>query len=318
MALVLAESFDSGIPAGFASVVLGTGGAGALTATYNSGAQAVDLEKGGLNGAWVLDAAGYQPNLRVLLDIEQLSADNGQSSASGIGLSYRAQGEDFHHVVAIFPESNVVAMYRGNPSSPIDLTAVDGGTSPAVPALAGRRNLELRVVQTAGTSRQVQVYVDGAAVLIGAVTSISPGAALLPGVFLRDCSYRLHSVEVYSDAALFVPQGSAFSAVGARLAPGLPAGNGAVLGGLVRHDAADGGPDRIAGTVQIDGTPVTPAARRVRLHDQASGRVVRETWSDAAGAYSFEKLARRPYYVIAFDHTGLHDPVARDQRIPVP
>lgn len=89
-------------------------------------------------------------------------------------------------------------------------------------------------------------------------------------------------------------------------------------GGRMSFDLYDGGHARIAGTVQIDGTPATPAARRVRLHDQATGRVVRETWSDAAGAYSFEKLAQRPYYVIAFDHTGLHDPVARDQRIPVP
>ena len=70
-------------------------------------------------------------------------------------------------------------------------------------------------------------------------------------------------------------------------------------------DAEDGGVYRVAATVKIKGTPNTPVARRVVLHDQLSGRVVRSTWSDAAtGAYAFERIRRGPFYVAAFDHTG--------------
>lgn len=80
----------------------------------------------------------------------------------------------------------------------------------------------------------------------------------------------------------------------------------AAQGGPLRIDG-DIGPQQITGTTKNIGTPNTPVRRRVRLHDQASGRPVREVWSDAStGAYTFERLRPGCYYVVGFDHTAVY------------
>lgn len=69
----------------------------------------------------------------------------------------------------------------------------------------------------------------------------------------------------------------------------------------------DSGSLQITGTTKNTGTPPTPVRRRVRLHEQSSGRIVRETWSDAAtGAYTFTGLRLTLYYITAFDHTNTY------------
>lgn len=60
------------------------------------------------------------------------------------------------------------------------------------------------------------------------------------------------------------------------------------------------GGQRITGTV----TRLTVAGSyRVRLHFRGDGRVLRETFSDDAGAYTFHSLAALPnsFYTVAFD-----------------
>lgn len=85
------------------------------------------------------------------------------------------------------------------------------------------------------------------------------------------------------------------------------------------HDPFYAGPYRIAGTVAVDGSPITPVARRVSLLDARSLHLVRQTWSaPVTGAYAFEGLAAQPYLALAQDHTQLYDPVARDHVVPVP
>ncbi|MFN3493831.1 MAG: hypothetical protein ACK40L_04930 [Hydrogenophaga sp.] len=55
------------------------------------------------------------------------------------------------------------------------------------------------------------------------------------------------------------------------------------------------------------GTPNTPVRRRVRLHNQRSGRLIQEVWSQAAtGEALFLRLLPGIYYVISFDHTGAY------------
>lgn len=83
--------------------------------------------------------------------------------------------------------------------------------------------------------------------------------------------------------------------------PAPPSARGSVHRTLSVHD---GGTHRITGTARNTGTPTTPVHRRVRLHDQLTGRVVLETWSNAGtGAYAFERIRAGTYYVTAFDHT---------------
>lgn len=81
----------------------------------------------------------------------------------------------------------------------------------------------------------------------------------------------------------------------------------------------DAGDLRITGTAKNTGTPDLPVRRRVRLHEQVTGRPVADTWSDAStGAYTFGNLAASTYYVTAFDHTGQYSGVIETDVVPEP
>lgn len=87
-----------------------------------------------------------------------------------------------------------------------------------------------------------------------------------------------------------------------------------VLGG-----PADNGAYRITGTTKNTGTPELPVRRRVRLHDQPTGRPLREVWSDAiTGAYSFDWIRQGAFYITAFDHTGSYGGVIETDVTPEP
>lgn len=92
-----------------------------------------------------------------------------------------------------------------------------------------------------------------------------------------------------------------------------------VLGFVATRSQHDGGAFRITGTTSNTGTPTVPVRRRVRLHDQPSGRAIREVWSNATtGAYSFESIRQGTYYVTAFDHTGQYGGVIETDLTPEP
>ena len=60
--------------------------------------------------------------------------------------------------------------------------------------------------------------------------------------------------------------------------------------------------------------PNTPVERRVRLFDEKSGILVRQTWSNpGTGAYVFENVQMsRRYTVIGYDHTGIYRGLSAD------
>lgn len=74
------------------------------------------------------------------------------------------------------------------------------------------------------------------------------------------------------------------------------------------------------GSTKNTGTPNAPVRRRVRLHDQSTGRLVREMWSDpVTGAYQFTGLHAGTYYVTSFDHTGTYNgEIMSDVVLPTP
>lgn len=75
-------------------------------------------------------------------------------------------------------------------------------------------------------------------------------------------------------------------------------------------DAEDGGRYQVVGTTKIKGSPDYAVSRKVFLHDQVSGRLVRAQWSQpGTGAYSFQRLRLGTYYVVAFDHTRAYNGV---------
>lgn len=87
----------------------------------------------------------------------------------------------------------------------------------------------------------------------------------------------------------------------------------------VTVDLKNAGSYRITGTTKNTGTPPVPVGRLVRLHDQKTGEIVRQVWSDAAtGAYSFTGLRLTAYYVVSFDHTNTFGGVIADNLTPEP
>ncbi len=82
-------------------------------------------------------------------------------------------------------------------------------------------------------------------------------------------------------------------------APNLGPGAFGSSGLLVRGDLEFTGHYRIAGTVDELGEV---GQYRVRLFDRVSARVIRETWSAVDGSYSFDGIANREYFLVAFDH----------------
>lgn len=80
-----------------------------------------------------------------------------------------------------------------------------------------------------------------------------------------------------------------------------------------------GGNGTIAATVKKDADPTDlPLRRRVRLIREIDGRVIRETWSDAAtGAYVFSGIdAQQTYTVVAYDHEHNYRAVIADNLTP--
>lgn len=84
------------------------------------------------------------------------------------------------------------------------------------------------------------------------------------------------------------------------------------------RDYIHGGPGRITGTVEEKGTPNAPLKRRVRLHRDVDGMLVRETWSDAVtGAYEFTDInPAYTYTAIATDYARNYRAVIADNLLP--
>jgi hypothetical protein len=78
-----------------------------------------------------------------------------------------------------------------------------------------------------------------------------------------------------------------------------------------RLDPIDGGTLDIDGIVRIEGSP---AARRVRLFEAQSGRLLRETFSAPTGLYRFPNMrSDTEYILLADDHQRVYNAVVADK-----
>lgn len=88
--------------------------------------------------------------------------------------------------------------------------------------------------------------------------------------------------------------------------------------GLVAADGRatsdiDGGPGVITGSVSALGPPVTPLVRRVLLLSERFRRVIKETWSEPGGQYTFSGLhLSDKYTVVTHDSAGIYRAVIAD------
>ena len=83
-------------------------------------------------------------------------------------------------------------------------------------------------------------------------------------------------------------------------------------------DYIHGGAGVITGTVEEKATPNIPLHRKVRLHRDVDGLMVRETWSHATtGAYTFTDINPAcTYTVIAYDYAHNYRAVGADNLTP--
>lgn len=93
---------------------------------------------------------------------------------------------------------------------------------------------------------------------------------------------------------------------------GPPSGGSRVYSAISGNDVEDQGRFSVHGTVAIASTPDVPVSRRVRLFCKASGRLVRETWSDAAGNYVFHNVRVGPWLIVSHDHMNTYNAVIAD------
>ena len=85
-------------------------------------------------------------------------------------------------------------------------------------------------------------------------------------------------------------------------------------------DAFDGGHLAFHGRTFIElanGTQQPVGFMRVRLFDDRSGRLVRQTFSDALGNYAFTNLASAHYRIDASDPAHQYEGVSADWVVPV-
>lgn len=85
-------------------------------------------------------------------------------------------------------------------------------------------------------------------------------------------------------------------------------------GNAWKWEVQTSGLGRIAGIVTIENIP---GSRKVRLYRKHDGMLMRETWSAANGAYSFENLDPNwEYFVVSHDHLRVHNAVVSDMIDP--
>lgn len=328
MALILDESFATGIPGSFATA---RAQAGTLTATYNSTELAVDLSNPTAGQSiWDITSSPLCVSGEAEIDLEFLT-DSSTNRAGGLwavsGAAAVSNGVRLVHDTVTY----YLQQWTGGSSWAGSATFETWGQdAPRVFNAAGDRrifNLRWDFGAGAGVSRAtVEGRVDGLLVTRGFAPPAGL-ASLRPGVMVYASSVRLHSIKAWD-----APQ-APLAALGARgldvavsrricapppaLLPGPPAAYNreATLG---RRNQYQGGNGRIQGTVKVGGSPNTPVWRRVRLIDESSRQLIGEQWSDAVtGAYDFQNIAtERKYSLLSFDHTLEHRAVIADGITP--
>lgn len=329
MALVLDESFLTGIPGGFATA---RAQAGTLSATYNVGAKAVDLSNAtaGQN-IWDITSQALSAAGEFELDLEFVSNASGTLGFGGAwavsGQAAVSNGFRFAHNSTnyeVMPWTGA-GSWSGNGAADAFAQA---GTLPFATA-GDRRVFNVRWDMSAGagqTRLAAEFRLDGNLIL----KSLLPYPSLRPGITLYQSTVRLHSIKVWdapqapltpiSSRGLPTPIARRICAPARALSPGGPV-TVAFSDKVARRNIYQGGVGRINGTVKEKSLPANvPLHRRVCLLEEKTRLLVAETWSDATtGNYVFERIDQtRTYTVMAYDHTGTYRAVVADNIIPDP
>ena len=296
----LDETFDVGIPAGFAS----NGGGGGITATWNSTAAAVDLVFSQAQNFWKITAAEQSSDFWFEVDVEVIAATG--VPHFGFWLWTGVGGYEGHRIAIINYFWSHSFWSSGGAEYEQRVNGYAGWA-----AVGGRKTIRLDVKCSAEGIWHQRLTVDGEVVWQDIKRWYS---TFLPGVFGHGTTLRLHRVSGGTPSAfgelpvlakrLLAPRVAKRVLVADHAAALVFKHRGLQLLAGTRNHYHHGGA-RIAGTVKEKGVAVDlPVRRRVLLFDERANFVVRETWSDAAtGAYAFEYLNPDVrYLVMAYDH----------------
>lgn len=324
MALILDETFATGMPANFATARTKTG---TLTATYNSGGQAVDLSNlTDAESLWDITSTPLCAAGELEVDLELLS-DPANIKHLGLwlvaGTGAVSNGVRIAHLGSVY-QYNIWSGSTDWVGGAAAVTTPDAGLLFSV---GTRRTFGARWdMGQAGRPANLEVRVDGILLL-----SVSHAyTSFRSGISLYNASVRVHSIKMW-DAPTVALRDASFrgfsTGTGFRSLAPVEATDALGLRNLNRAQVLGarnmyfGGNGSIYGTVKEKNTPAnTPLRRKVWLLDERSGQVIRETWSDAAtGAYEFRGIKQgTPYTVLAYDRAHNYRAVAGDNLLPDP
>ena len=320
MALIIDESFTSGIPNGFATIA---NDSGSLTATYNASQQAVDLVKDNYNSAWILNTFSTPSSeLELEIDMEFLG---GAAPYFGVYFSPNPYLPVYSACLyfSCSPTANGIGTFYTDLYYGWSLNG-DADSNNQSHISAGTRKTYTFRTKLQDGYRYFEILANGTR--IGRYYLNSPSLTssqlLRPSLFIRNGSFRVHSIKAWDQLSTSSP----FPRVEGKV-KGLKDMIGTRRNGdqslvsklnarhlnpkLSRKNIYYGGTRSISGVVTVNGIP---AQRKVRLHDKSNGVVVQETWSKEDGSYTFSDLDEiREYYVVSFDHPEVYNMVGKDR-----
>jgi len=312
----LDETFAASIPAGFASA----SGAGGVTPTYNSGQQAADLVFTQAQNHWRMLTVPASKDFWFEMDVEVVTlvytpAHFGVWLADGTGVYQGILPSLVSSLsgCSAWNNTGIEAYYSTNYSD--NAWAVATGRK--------RYRVDVKVHATLPYARAT-IKIDDV-VIANFVQRMYANGSLIPGVFGYGCTLRIHQVKGDEPSDLGALQeigvNPTLAPIGRRMMRSeVPPLTQVKLMPIIhsRNNLAPWGKYKIAGLVQIKGTPNYPVSRKVVLYDEQQGIPVAEQWSDAAtGAYLFEQVREdRRYTVFTYDHEHNFRAVIADNIAP--
>lgn len=242
---------------------------------------------------------------------------------------FTRDGLGYRHAGFFFPDAGGntggyrVAYLNGSIvySAYVNGVEINGTSAPRVPVanptIGSVYTLEVRGLEGGGLA----IYQNDA--LIGTLSGVNAiFSRVTVGVFAYNADIEIQRIEVSTNEFTAGPPIAKVAHASAVLQGVAPIPPSHTPFQLARSfgvaDLECGGQGCIYGTVELYAQAGNiPLPRRVRLHRSRDGMLVRETWSDAQGNYSFDHISERyTYDVIAWDHEGLQQSVVANDLTP--
>ena len=327
MAIIVDETFDTGIPGAFATA---RASGGTFAQTYNAAQKAVDLSPSAYEyGMWDLTSVALAVTGEVEVDIETISTATG-AHALGVWLVDGSTPAVTNGILAGYSNGSGVTYmggWTGGTAWAGNSPSVTNNTFRPFAAMAERHTLNVRWDMGSPSAKsRAELRVDGSLILVAPPPNNF--VSLRPSVFTYSGAVRLHSIKVWdaprapmSDLGCsLLPRAVGFLGLGSPQAR-LPGGPATFLrSGVVGiRNTYFGGNGRVQGTVKESKSPSNvPLRRRVQLIDESTRMLVREVWSDGGtGAYDFNDVdANAKFTVITYDHLHNYRAVIADNITP--